>query len=212
MNGNPVAAGASHGIDEARRVRGKDDSQREEAAWIARCQGGETQAFRFLVERYERMVRAVIRRLITADHDVDELAQQSFVSAYEKLAQFNGTCRFSTWLCQIALNKARDAMRARRYREGDVDVGELELESGEDGPQAQLETQQETQRCDRQLQAALGSLKPEDREVIVLKYLQEYDYGRVAEMLGCTVQAAKVRSLRARARLKEILQRMGVEL
>jgi len=189
-----------------------DDIQRQEEDWIARCRKGETQYFRFLVERYERMVRGVIRRLIAAEHDVDELAQQSFVSAYEKLAQFNGSCQFSTWLCQIALNKARDAMRARRHRESDLDVGELELMSDGDGPQAQIETQQEKQRRDRQLQAALGALKPEDREVIVLKYLQEYDYDCVSGMLGCTVQAAKVRSLRARERLKDILQRMGVKL
>lgn len=189
-----------------------DDIQGQEEDWIARCRKGETQSFRFLVERYERMVRGVIRRLIAAEHDVDELAQQSFVSAYEKLAQFNGSCQFSTWLCQIALNKARDAMRARRYCENEVDVDELELEGDGDGPQAQLVTQQETQRRDRQLQLALGALKPEDREVIVLKYLQEYDYDCVAGMLGCTVQAAKVRSLRARERLKDILQRMGVEL
>lgn len=189
-----------------------NDAQRQEERWIARCRQGETQAFRFLVERYERMVRGVIRRLIAAEHDVDELAQQSFVSAYEKLAQFNGSCQFSTWLCQIALNKARDAMRARRHRENDVDVDELELEGDDGGPQAQFEAQQDEQRRDRQLQAALSSLKPEDRELIVLKYIEGYGYDTVAEMLGCTVQAAKVRSLRARERMKEILQRLGVEL
>lgn len=188
-----------------------DDSQLQEERWIARCRQGETQAFRFLVERYERMVRSVIRRLIAAEHDVDELAQQSFVSAYEKLAQFNGSCRFSTWLCQIALNKTRDAMRARRYRDNDLDVDELELKSGDAGPQAQLEAQQEEQQRDRQLQAALGSLKPADRELIVLKYIEGHGYDTVAEMVGCTVQAAKVRSLRARERLKDILQRMGVK-
>ena len=211
MNGNFALGGASHRTDEA-LAPVKDDPQRQEEAWIARCREGETQAFCFLVERYERMVRAVIRRLIATEHDVDDLAQQSFVSAYEKLAQFNGSCQFSTWLCQIALNKARDAMRTRRYRQDDLDVYELELEGDDDGPQARLEAQQEEQRLDRQLQVALGNLKPEERELIVLKYIQGYGYDTVADMLGCTVQAAKVRSFRAREKLKEILQRFGVEL
>lgn len=189
------------------------DPQHEEAGWIARCREGEAQVFRFLVERYERMVRGVIRRLTATEHEVDELAQQSFISAFEKLSQFNGSCQFSTWLCQIALNKARDALRARRHRTDDLDIDELELEleSAEDGPQARVEAAQVERLRDRQLQAALGALKPEDREVIVLKYLHEHDYETVSRMLGCTVQAAKVRSLRARERLKHILQRMGVE-
>ena len=211
MNGNFALGGASHRTDEA-LAPVEDNPQRQEEAWIARCREGETQAFCFLVERYERMVRAVIRRLIATEHDVDDLAQQSFVSAYEKLAQFNGSCQFSTWLCQIALNKARDAMRTRRYRQDDLDVYELELEGDDDGPQARLEAQQEEQRLDRQLQVALGNLKPEERELIVLKYIQGYGYDTVADMLGCTVQAAKVRSFRAREKLKEILQRFGVEL
>ena len=211
MNGNFALGGASHRTDEA-LAPVEDNPQRQEEAWIARCREGETQAFCFLVERYERMVRAVIRRLIATEHDVDDLAQQSFVSAYEKLAQFNGSCQFSTWLCQIALNKARDAMRTRRYRQDDLDVYELELEGDDDGPQARLEAQQEEQQLDRQLQVALGNLKPEERELIVLKYIQGYGYDTVADMLGCTVQAAKVRSFRAREKLKEILQRFGVEL
>ena len=198
-------------IGQSLRATVTSDPQHEEAGWIARCREGEAQVFRFLVERYERMVRGVIRRLTATEHEVDELAQQSFISAYEKLAQFNGSCQFSTWLCQIALNKARDALRARRHRTDDVDIDELELESAEDGPQARVEAAQVERLRDRQLQAALGALKPEDREVIVLKYLHEHDYETVGRMLGCTVQAAKVRSLRARERLKHILQRMGVE-
>lgn len=182
------------------------DQRDEESEWVSRCLGGDTQAFRPLVERYERMVRAVIRRLIDAEHEVDELAQMTFVTAYERLAQYSGTARFSTWLCEIALNKSRDALRSQRRHPTADDIDELNLESGTPGPEARLEERQR----DAQLQAALRRLKPADREVVVFKYILGSSYEEVARVLGCTPEAAKVRSHRAREELKQVLQSMGV--
>lgn len=181
------------------------ENRDEEFEWISQCLNGDTQAFRPLVRRYERMVRSVIRRLIAAEHEVDELAQQVFVTAYESLAQYTGDARFSTWLCQIALNKGRDALRTRRRRP-EVDIVDLDIESTAAGPDGRLETKQH----DAQLQAALKRLKPADREVIVFKYIAGFSYEDVARTLGCTPEAAKVRSHRAREELKEILEGMGI--
>lgn len=182
------------------------DQRDEESEWVSRCLGGDTQAFRPLVERYERMVRAVVRRLIGAAHEVDELAQMTFVTAYERLAQYSGSARFSTWLCEIALNKSRDALRSRRREPEAADVEALDLESGTPGPEARLEEKQR----DAQLQAALQRLKPADREVVVFKYLLGCSYEEVARVLGCTPEAAKVRGHRAREELKHVLESMGV--
>ena len=182
------------------------DQRDEESEWVSRCLAGDSQAFRPLVERYERMVRAVIRRLIDAEHEVNELAQMAFVTAYERLAQYSGAARFSTWLCEIALNKSRDALRSRRRQPAADDIDELDLESGAPGPDGQLEEKQR----DVQLQAALRRLKPVDREVVVFKYILGSSYEEVARVLGCTPEAAKVRSHRAREELKRILESMGV--
>lgn len=180
----------------------------EERQLIDRCLEGETQTFSLLVVRYERMVRSVIRRLINIDHEVEDLAQQTFITAYENLGNFNGSSKFSSWLCQIALNKARDHRRYWQRRQGDIDAMDANLASGGQDPEAQCAVQQ----IDLQLQAALAKLKDTDREVVVLKYIHGYDYETVGQMLGCTAQAAKVRSVRARDALKEILERMGVQL
>lgn len=182
------------------------DQRDEEGEWISRCLAGDTQAFRPLVERYERMVRAVVRRLIGAAHEVDDLAQMTFVTAYERLAQYSGDARFSTWLCEIALNKSRDALRSRRREPEAAAVEELDLESGAPGPEARLAEKQR----DAQLQAALRRLKPADREVVVFKYILGCSYEEVARVLACTPEAAKVRSHRAREQLKHVLESMGV--
>jgi RNA polymerase sigma-70 factor (ECF subfamily) len=186
-----------------------DPQLQEEIEWIERCRHGETRAFAPLVARYERMVRSVIRRLVGREDEVDELAQVTFVTAWERLAQYSATAKFSTWLCQIAVNKCRDRYRFLRRWET-VPVEPLEPDALPDetpGPEQQLADKQ----LDAQLQAALGQLKPQERELIVFKYVEGHDYDMVARILGCTPQAAKVRSVRARAALKEVLMRLGVE-
>lgn len=185
-----------------------DRGDEEDGEWIRRCLEGDTGAFRPLVERYERMVRAMIRRLVDAEHEVDDLAQQAFVTAYENLAQYSSNARFSTWLCQIALNKSRDALRARRRRPEVSMDDDFDVESAATG----LEEQAAGKQHDAQLQAALRRLKPAEREVIVFKYIQGCSYEEVARIFGCTVEAAKVRGHRAREELKRILESMGVTL
>jgi RNA polymerase sigma-70 factor, ECF subfamily len=187
-----------------------DSQQREESEWIERCLRGEERAYAQLVQRYERMVRSVVRRLIVSDAEVDDLAQAAFVTAYENLSQYNADARFSTWLCQIALNKCRDWLRARERRRAnideDTDVDRVDVGDPSDGPEFQAESKER----DAQLQRALARLRASEREVIVLKYIEGHDYETVAQMLGCSVDAAKVRSLRARDALKRVLERMGV--
>jgi RNA polymerase sigma-70 factor, ECF subfamily len=188
-----------------------DPVRPEESEWIERCLRGEKRAYEHLVRRYERMVRSVIRRLIASDAEVDDLAQAAFVTAYENLAQYNATARFSTWLCQIALNKCRDWLRAQHRQrtdvDGDADIGRLDVRDPAGGPESMAELKQQ----DAQLQAALARLRPSEREVIVLKYIEEYDYETVAGMLGCSVDAAKVRCLRARDALRRALERIGMK-
>lgn len=183
-----------------------DEAQwQEEAQWIARCRAGDANAFRPLVQRYERMVRSLVRRLIQSDAEIDDVAQQTFVTAFDRLGQYVGDAKFSTWLCRIALNKCRDQLRGRRYRAED-DIGDMDFASAQDGPEQVLVGKQ----IDRQLQGALTKLKRGEREIIVFKYVCDYSYETVAAILNCSVAAAKVRSLRAREHLKDVLLAMGI--
>ena len=180
---------------------------KEEQRWIERCCAGDTAPFRLLVERYERMVRSVIYRLVGSMQDVEEIAQETFVTAFENLMLYAAEARFSTWLCQIALNKSRDALRARRRRDEAVDIDGIELPSDADGPEDVFEQRQRS----AQLQRVLSQLKDRDREVIVLKYLSGLSYEEIARIHGCSEEAAKVRGHRAREELKRVLQHLGIK-
>lgn len=185
-------------------VEDQDHGDDEERAWIARCLAGDKTAFRPLVARYARMVHGVIARL-APEADVDDLAQQTFLAAFEHLDQYRQASRFSTWLCQIAVNKVRDEQRAARRRpelRGDDDYdGRYE-----EGPEDQALGREHGRR----LAAALAQLGAGDRELLVLKYVMEEGFETVAEILGTSVGTAKVRALRARERLRRILNGGGM--
>ncbi len=147
------------------------------------------------------MVHGVIARL-APQADVDDLAQQTFLAAFEHLDQYREGARFSTWLCQIAVNKTRDERRAARHRpelRGEDDYDERSV----DGPEDEALGRERGQG----LASALGQLGAGDRELLVLKYVMEESFDTVAEILGTSVGAAKVRALRARDRLRQILNK-----
>ncbi|MHB8253633.1 MAG: RNA polymerase sigma factor [Acidiferrobacter sp.] len=183
----------------------REGERRDERVWIAQCLAGETDAFRPLVDRYARMVHGVIGRL-SPGADVDDLAQQTFLSAFEHLGQYAEGARFSTWLCQIAINKTRDHMRAARRRPATI--------AFEDGDDSRVEEGPENTAVSREgggrLETALAQLREGDRELIVLKYVLDHSYESVAQILGISIGSAKVRGLRARERLRKILNRNEV--
>ncbi len=181
----------------------------EDNELIRQCLDGEVERFGELVRRYERMVRTMISRVINDDTQVEELAHQAFIQAYEKLDTFAGRCKFSTWLGQIALNKARDYLRSQRTLKAQptLDIEDAGLPSETCGPDELASAGQQGDL----IQLALAALKAPEQTLIVLRYIYEYDYGTIAGMLHSTRDAVKVRSFRARAKLRDELVRMGLQ-
>lgn len=153
----------------------------------------------------------MIYRLVDDEHEVEELAQQTFIAAYQALQSFSGSSKLSTWLSQIALNKARDYRRTQQQQRyaGQQSLDELDMEIDNEEPTMEHKLAQE--QTNDHIQQALSLLKPQERELIIFKYIIGHDYDTVAEILDCTPGAAKVRSVRARDNLKKQLQKMGVE-
>ena len=84
---------------------------------IARVLSGDTEAYRLLVERYERPIAGMVRHLAWHAADIPDLAQEVFVTAYEKLATFDSRrSQFSTWLFTIARRKTLNANRRRHVQ------------------------------------------------------------------------------------------------
>lgn len=172
---------------------------------IAACLSGNTQAYALLVERHQHSVFNVLYRFLGNREISQDISQETFIAAYRKLHLFGGRSKFSTWLCQIALNKARDLLRTQRG-EGlcdDLDDYQDGLAAPDgDAPHCRAEQSQESRR----VQQVLNKMTTHYREALILKHLEGYSNEEIAAMLNITVENVKVRTFRARQLFKQLYE------
>jgi RNA polymerase sigma-70 factor (ECF subfamily) len=180
---------------------------------LARLRAGEDAAFAELVRGHAGRLRAVAARLLRGDADADDVVQEAFLSAVRKLGDFEGRCRLGTWLHRIVVNHALMRLRSRR---GAVETPVDDLLPGfaengtfaEDpaewrlGPHEML-CREESRRA---VAECIDRLPETHRVAIVLRDVEGLDNAEVAEALGVTPGAAKVRVHRARQALKTLLE------
>ena len=160
---------------------------------LIRCaQRGDGEAFRKLVEAYQTQVYRLALRMC-GESAADDVTQEAFLAAWRALPDFRGDCRFSTWLYRLTTNAGIDWLRREKRHRSTDDVTELELP--DDAPS---ETQSTVRR-------ALSHLSEEHRQVLLLRYMQELDYGEIAAALDVSEGTVKSRINRAKGRLRELL-------
>ena len=161
---------------------------------VRRCQRGDREAFRPLVERYGDVLMGTLY-LMTHDRTVsEELVQETFLRAWKSIGRFRLGAPLKPWLVRIAVNLALDA-RARS-----LPVEPLE-EADQGGPDAELARADDKDEIRR----ALGQLADEHRRVIILRYFAELSTGEAANVLG-------VREGTVKSRLNRALERLRVAL
>lgn len=171
---------------------------------LRRAQQGDSEAFRQLVEAYQTQVYRLALRMCGAD-GADDVTQDAFVAAWRVLPNFRSDCRFSTWLYRLTTNAAIDYLRREKRHRTAGDIAELELP--DDAPTMQeLSERAETQS---RVRRALSRLSDEHRQVLLLRYMQELDYGEIAAALEVSEGTVKSRINRAKARLRELLSDTG---
>lgn len=172
---------------------GQDDHDIE---LVTRCLEGETAAFAPIVERYQRVLFTVARRMLGDGGDAEDAAQNAFVKAYQNLRGFDRQRRFFSWLYRILLNECLNRQRDRRAHE----AISAELAAGV-SPVEALERKERRAR----VQAALLALPVEYREVVVLRHFAELSYDEIGDTLGLPAARVKSRLYIARQRLSQLL-------
>ena len=174
---------------------------------LCRIRGsGDSRPFTELFRRHKRFVWRTCYRFVWDAQDAEDLMQEVFFKTYRSLSQFRGASSFRTWLFQIAVNTARNELR-RRSRRPQVSDTPLEvlieiLPRGA-GAAAHISLPRVTQ--------AWECLRPEERQVLHLKDLEQRPYEEITQMLGISLSAAKMRVLRARLALKEAYRQLEDE-
>ncbi len=188
----------------ADRPQVEDEREKE---LVARAQSGDRAAFAALVRAHQDEVYTLARRLVADPHLAADVAQESLIRAWRALPNFRGEARFSTWLYRITVNTAwTHKKRASRHRAASIDDHlELAAPAGPGDP----ETAGEVVELRGRLQRALKRLPAGQREVVVMKDVYGWSHAEIAESMGITVTAAKVRLHRARARLAKDLEETG---
>jgi RNA polymerase sigma-70 factor (ECF subfamily) len=177
-----------------------------EAELIANAQRGDRDAFSTLVRRYERRVVGVALAVVHNQDDALELAQETFVRAFEKLPRFESRSSFSTWLYRIAANLAIDFWRReRRYNvlRGEDAENELRRLPSANGDSFKAANQSE---LGERLSKALEQVTPEHRAVILLREVEGLSYDEISEVLRCPRGTVMSRLHYARNRLRGILK------
>ena len=177
----------------------------DEADCITRAQRGEAAAFAELVAHYQERIYRFLLRMTHSQEDARELAQETFLNAYQALPRWRADARWSTWLFRIARNLAFDWLR-RGKRVAFVPWDEDQAASHPDpapAPDAVLETAQRFQG----LEKALARLPPEHREILLLREIEEMSYEDIAAVLQLNIGTVKSRIARARAGLLEKMPR-----
>jgi RNA polymerase sigma-70 factor (ECF subfamily) len=169
---------------------------------VERTQAGDLRAYEELVRRYERLVGRVIYPYAGSDAAVEDLVQETFLRAYDRLSTFNPEYRFKTWLLAIANNLGIDTLRRRR------DVVEFNPEIHAPSTRGPEVITAEADRA-HSVQDAVLTL-PETYSVpLVLRYAEGLTYAEIAEIIGITIPALKSRLFRARNMLGERLEERG---
>jgi RNA polymerase sigma-70 factor (ECF subfamily) len=181
----------------------------DDLSLVEACRAGRTEAFSLLVQRYQGRLYPTIARLIGSAEDAEDILQDAFVRAFEKLDQFQGDSSFYTWIYRIAVNLAlsghrkrrvRSVLRLGRRRPASRGVHPAD-ESAESDPAAPLERAER----DQMVRAALDRLGPEHRAVVVLN-LDGRRYEEISAILDIPVGTVRSRLHRARCELRDRLR------
>lgn len=178
--------------------------QKPDGFYVRRVREGTREAFRPLIERYEGMVYGLVNRFSDRSSEREDLAQEIFIRAYERLDQLEDPSRFSSWLYAMTLNHCRDY--AKNIRRQTYVMSETEEEEdGRPGPGSSVLDRLVTEEANDRLWDALEELDPKYLVPLLLKYRDGLSYAVISDQLEVSVSALRVRVHRARKRLRDRL-------
>lgn len=171
---------------------------------VAAARRGDHSAFASLVQSVQRPVYGLCLRLLKVEAEASEVAQDTFLRAYQNLHKYDQSRPFDLWVMAIARNLCLDLLRRRaRIRSEDVDEMKEMLPSTQDSQEAGAIAKEER----LSLEGALATLPADDREVLELYYVQRRTTKDIAQVVGVAPGTIMARLFRAREKLRKQLSR-----
>ena len=199
-----------------------DNISFEDSVLVRKIQAGETGAFENLVLKYQDRVLNICLRIVGHREDARDLAQETFLKAFEGITRFEHKSSFYTWLFRIAVNLSISWRRRDRKlkvyslrNDGDSGLGyqpsprdqavqlRSALQQGDFAGPAEALARRETQQA---VAAALGRLDEDHRVILVLRDMESLDYAAIGEILGLPAGTVRSRLHRARLAIRDLLK------
>ena len=187
--------------------------ERTEVEMISAVLKGDTASFEPLVEKYSPRIFATARRYARHQSEVEDIVQQVWLKAFEKLGSFRGEAPFEHWLMRVAIRTCYDSLRAhQRSREKTFSELTEPEEDWLDRFVSQPDAADENAEAARQLvERVLELLSPPARLVITLQEIEGRSVKEISKLTGWSVPLVKVRAFRARAEMRRVLAKISKE-
>lgn len=187
--------------------------ERTEAELITAVLAGDTASFEPLVQRYSPRVFATARRYARRESEVEDIVQEVWLKAFNRLGSYRGDAPFEHWLMRLTLHTCYDFLRShQRSRESAFSDLSPEEDDWLDRFVRQPESAGEDAAAARQLvQRLLDQLSPAARLVITLLEIEEKSVKEISQLTGWSVPLVKVRAFRARAEMRKLLASIARE-
>ena len=186
---------------------------------VERAVAGDQGAYELLVIKYQRRIQRLIGRMVRDVDLVEDIAQETFISAYRALHQFRGDAQFYTWIYRIAVNTSKKFLMDLKRN---PTVSENSFQSGDDGDETSWSVNEQTndetpesvlaaKEIATVVNAALGALPEDLRQALVLREIEGLSYEEISDMMNCPIGTVRSRIFRAReaisAKVKPMLEK-----
>ncbi len=179
----------------------------------AQAAQGREGAYRELLRRYERPIFSLVYRMVRDRSLAEDLAQEAFIRAFNAIDSYNPRYKFSSWIFKIANNHTIDHLRKKRLDTVSID-GSPHASTSEEAVQTRVvvestaETPEEfveNRELGSLIEQAIGELRPEYRNVVLLRHVEGYTYDEISDILDLPLGTVKTYLHRARGELKQLL-------
>lgn len=188
----------------------------EDYKFVSLCKKGDVDAFEVLVKKHQKKMLNIAYRMIGSYEEACEIVQDSFVSAYKAIRDFEGKAKFSTWLYTIVMNLSKNRLKQLKtqlYHEQVsiddpvlTDDGNIKAESVSNEPS--ILEQLEKKEFQQKVQGCINSLDDEFKDVLILRDIQGFSYDEISKMLKIAEGTVKSRLFRSREALKICLKKV----
>ena len=177
------------------------------------AQKGSERAYRELLGRYQRPVFSLVYRMVRDREQAEDLAQETFVRVFNNIDRYDPAYKFSSWIFKIATNLTIDSIRRKevptvsidgsRFATSaeDIEATSITVESRDENPEELLEARE----LGAEIEVAIGRLRPEYRQAIVLRHIEDRPYEEIAQIMSLPLGTVKTYIHRGRKELQESL-------